>query len=298
MSGWGWNKKQDEVDYYINLIGGLNNREKKALNNFLDILEKEEHGYLWLWRRYKGEKLEDEKEKEEWKKIKEILDDSFEKVWNVEHSKLKEWQEKLLDFNFDDPFEEFIFKTESFFGKKISWPVDVQLHFHANKKGTAGVSKREFPGLILLGISNLDDSFLVKAIDTLFHEGVHLLDYQLESKDDLFKSLFLKSKLHGFGIREVSWKSLLKETVIYSIAGRNFSYFIRSVFPDLYMKMSDKKELENFNYEKNKENYIFQAQSVAYNIRNLTASYLGSEKEMDEEYMSNVIKTWENYLSL
>jgi hypothetical protein len=298
MAGWSWNKRQEEVDYYVNLIGGLNNKEKKALGDFLAILEKDGNGYFWLWKRYNGESLDNKEDRKRLKEVKRLLSDSFERVWNAEYPKLEKWKENLSSFNFDNSFEKFILKTESFFNKKNSWPLDVQLHFHTNERGTTGASKREFLNLILLGISNLDDSFLVKAVDTIFHEVIHLLDYQLESKDKLFKDLFMKSKLHGFDIGEISWKNLLKESVIYSIAGRNFSYFIRSVFPDMYMKMNDKKKLENFNYEKNKENYTFQAQSVACNIRDLTALYLDSEKEMDNEYISKIIKTWESYLGL
>jgi len=52
MAGWSFNKEQSEKDYFLNIIGGLNDKEKIQLQKLKDFLSKENLGYSWLWDRY------------------------------------------------------------------------------------------------------------------------------------------------------------------------------------------------------------------------------------------------------
>ena len=92
-----------------------------------------------------------------------------------------------------------------------------------------------------------------------------------------------------------SWGHLIRESLTYSIAGRNFSYLHHRIKSPFYMKISDKRKLEKFNYSDHKKDFSFQAQTVAFKIKDLTIKYLDNKKKMDKKFADNLIKYWIKY---
>ena len=160
-----------------------------------------------------------------------------------------------------------------------------------------GATKKEFPNFIILGISALENNYTHKAVNTIFHELSHLMINQ-SGKEKLIKDKFIENKNKFKKIENgPSWRHLLIESIIYMIAGRNFSYFVKEMSSNVYMKMSDKNELEKFKYDDTRKDYIFHSKAVAYKMRDVMFNYLSDEKEMDQKFADRLMETWIEYVS-
>lgn len=299
MLDWIWYNKDNNKKYYLNIIGrNLDREEKNALQKLSEILNKsDKHGYFWLWNRYSKNKFANVEEQNKFENIKNVLNQAFEKIWEVEFSKLVKWKDKLSGFEFTGEMVDVLKRTENFFNVNLKYPIEVKLVVSPSEKSAIGAAKKGFE-FIIFGISNLDDNSFTSAINTLFHETAHLIENR-STKNELIKAEFEKNislfHRHDNGL---SWGYLFREGVIYSIVGRNFSYLIRKARKSFYMDMSDKDELEKFSYKENKTNYAFQSKTIAYHIRDFTAEYLDNWKEMDKIYAKKLIEIWSRYLNL
>ncbi len=130
------------------------------------------------------------------------------------------------------------------------------------------------------------------------HELMHLMLYKSDLEKILQRSW--KENIAGKDIHKYgpSWGHLIRESVIYSIAGRNFSYLHRKIDSPFYMKMNDKKKLENFSFINHKKDFSFQCQTIAFKIKGLTTKYLDNYKKMDKNFADEVIKSWLEYRNI
>ena len=280
MVEWNWYFNKKEFDYYKNILGEFNRKEKESLINFKKLLQKPDATYKWLWSRYSKIPIDDEQEFQILQNIKNNLSDKFEIIWNQEFPKLLEWQNMLKNYSFSR-FNKILNSIQIFYGADFNdEEITVRLCLNHQNNFLGGHVKKEFKNLILLNISNLDKKLSSKAVDGLIHETVHLMDYSSD-KSRLLKKSYLKiiapQKIEQ---KNPSWRHLIIESVITSIAGVNFNI---------------KENLDKFDYEKHKDDYSYQIRAVARQIKELTKEYLDNNKEMDISYSDKVAQTWLNF---
>lgn len=279
MTKWNWYFDEKEFKYYKNIAGNFDYKENELLEKFKkQILKREpDGGYLWLWDRYSGKQIVNSEDQKLWVLLEKQFSKKFNVIWEKESYKLLKWKEMLKDYDFNKR-NNFFVKIEKFFGKTLNQTINVELCLEYNKNSPSGHVKKEFDNLILLNISNLKDELIDKIINTLVHETSHLLDYS-SGKEELLKKSYLKIiNLKGIKQKKPSWKHLITESIITSIAGVDFS--------------DDEENLKKFDYENNKNNYSYQIKSVAYRLRDLIKDYLDNNKEMDQSFADAVVKTW------
>lgn len=283
---WNWYFNQKEFDKWVQITGEFNFQEKKVLNSLKDILQKEENGYKWLWNKYTGNKINDIREQEKWNKIRKILENKFEIIWQSEYPKLLIWKDKLEQYNFQNLNNDFK-KISTFFGVKNSEIISVKLFFGFGKKAGGG-TKKEFTNLLILLLSGVDVLDLKSILKVLAHENIHLIEYS-SKKDLLFRQSY-KKILASLKIKQSqpSWRHLIVESIVSSIVGRDVGYLDEKIgVNENFQKVVLDKKNENKNQFYNRKITI-----VSKKIASLTKKYIKNNKEMDLDYTNQVIQEW------
>lgn len=287
---WGWYFEEKEADFYKKQAEPFSKEEARALERLRVILEKDGNGFLWLWKRYQGETIKNHSEREEWEEIKRKLTGKFEAVWNREHPLLESWQKKLSAFP-TKRMEEFLSRVSLFLAvEEKRRNIDVKLCFHWDRALATGHTKKEFPTLIILNLSNVETGNLKNVIAVLVHEAVHILENSSQVEKLLKTSYARIIEPRRFKLDGPKWKYLFTESLITAIADRRgFSVAFNFLFGD-----SEKSDEEGFNVDvvRNKTNYGFQIREVAYRLRRIVARYFDERKEIDEHLCDAVAREW------
>ena len=297
---WGWYFEEKNKDYFLKITGTLTSEEEKALTKLGKILQKEDNYFFWLWDRYNGAEIKDEKEKEEWKEIKKKLEPRFEQFWSAEKEKLKKWQNSLEKYPFDKFRGELEKISQSFFEIEYSFEeVIVKLIFNGEKDFPMGHVKNEFENLMLLGLSSLDfnEENKKRTINTLFHELIH----KIAQKSENFYSIINGScekiiapsniKLE----RDHKWKYLMEEALLKTIASRRFNNYLgRKLTKDELLIESDK--VKTIDLENNKSNYGYLIRIIAGKVENKVAEYIENDKPFDEKISNYIAREWVSLL--
>jgi len=278
---WNWYFNQEEANKWKEFTGEFTAEEEKGLNRLKEILQKEGNAYLWLWDRYENNQIENKEEKESWKKIKSVLADKFEKIWQVEKPKLEAWKKELEQLDLKDK-EDNLKRIFNFFGvSNQEKEIKAKLLFGFGKKA-GGATKKEFPNSMILLLSGADLKNRRFVLNVLLHESLHLLEYSSE-KDLLFRQSF-KEILASLKIKQSqpSWRHLIVESIISSIVGREVGY----------LDKKDLKETTNVSISKEKNRSQFYNQKIllmAQKVAPITEKYLKDNKEMDSVYTDQVL---------
>jgi len=304
MTPWIWSHNNDHVKYYKSILDSPTEEERAILlelKTFLqDHQEIQDRGYVWLWKRYRGDKITDEEENKFWERVQKVLKNKFEIIWLKEEPLLKAWQEKLTQY----PFEEIEFALQnvaSFFSLPIdqnieSAIIEVKLLNQWNTRSSGGYVKREFPLFIMLEVSNVKTEYILKVVGTLTHECTHLLEYKSLNLSKLFYNSHrkmiapfgLKINLHST-MNGPSWRRLITESIISSIAGgyrmdgylqKTLSCFQTNI-PTIYPKYTG---------------HYLRIQKAALKILPLTTNYLSQNKILDQIYADQVTLVWKDLI--
>lgn len=297
---WVWYFDSKERDYYAVLYGSLTDAEQNALQELKTFLQQKHTGFLWLWQRYSGAPLQEAEEIALWKRIYDALGAKFEIVWRNEAPKLAAWQKTLQEYSFSD-VEKVLAKVERFFAVDALVPtkVTVKLLFHYDQKFPGGHTKKEFPNLILLNVSNVDIRHLNLVISVLAHEAIHPIVNRSPLAEELQRQAYLKiAKRWDFeykaSFERPSWRHLFFEAVITSIAApRNDKSYLNQL---LFSRpaLSDEERPARFIHQRNATNVWRQIQAVAEELAPLTQKYLDNELRIDQGYCDAVAAAWLN----
>jgi len=298
MTPWIWSYNNEHIKYYKSILGSPTEEERAILielKTFLqDHQEAQDRGYVWLWKRYRGDRITDEEENKFWKRVQTILKNKFEIIWLKEEPLLKAWQEKLKQYSFTE-IESTLTNIASLFAlppNQESKIIDVKLLTTWNTTSPSGAVKREFPALIIIAIANVKQEYIRKVVGNLAHEATHLLEYQSPMFDKLLRDSYektiarfrLKINLNP-KIKGPSWKHLIKESIISSIAS---GYGM-----DGYLQ----KTLSCFQANSaiifsTPTGYYLRIHKAALKILPLTTNYLSQNKSLDKNYTDQVISIW------
>jgi len=279
---WNWYFNQKEADKWKEITGEFNSEEEKALNDLKEILQKEGNAYLWLWNRYENNSIEDKEEQGNWEKMENVLEDKFEKIWQIEKPKLKVWLNQLEQLNLKDK-EDDLKKIFNFFGvADYKEEIKVKLLLGFGKQA-GGATKKEFSNSLILLLSEADLTDKKVILNVLLHESLHLLEYS-STKDLLFRESF-KKILAPLKIKQSqpSWRHLIIESIISSIVGREVGY----------LDKKDLKETINVSISKEENRGQFYNQKIllmAQKVAMITEKYLKDNKEMDSVYTDQVLE--------
>lgn len=287
MIEWTWYFNEKYPQYFISKYGELDAREKNALDRLRGILQKEENGYLWLWRNYTNEGRDPE-----WIELKEALSERFDKIWADQLGILEKWREYLDGQDYDYSFNKHIPSLEKFFNIKLQNET-IQIFLLPTYEGSLGsaATKKGFDNYILMEAGNFNEKNKEKKKHSLWHELIHLF-LNRSDKESLMKERFTEIlKPTSIKQKNPSWEHLITESIIFSIAGEPFSYLDGG-------DVVDEKSVARF--DDNTRSGIFhnQIMVIAYRISELTKQYLDQSKEMDREYIDEVLNTWMIYKTI
>lgn len=282
---WDISFRLEKYEYFSKIGGSLQKKELRALEQLKTILQKKNNGFLWLWRRYGGEKIKNKKEYAIWENIQSVLRDKFEKTWKNELSGLHLWKNTLTEYDFGKA-DKTINKIAHFFRvEKIPDNIVVKLVFHWDEKYLNGATIREFDD-ILLGISHLKKQYLSRAIGTLMHEFIHKIENMSLISNHLTRNSYTKIIMpYKIPTPDRQWRHLFTESIITSMAGFPYddNYIQKKIF-----KRSDK----TITYNQNINHYRVQIRIVAQRLINITAEYLDKDKVMDKQFCDIVANEW------
>lgn len=314
LINWRWTFDKGECQYYFYFFESWTDEELNSLNELESILQGKDIQFLLLIEQQKVAK----DILDSWFKIKNILTEKFNIVWEKESPKLQSLQATLQthSFNSSDDLLIKMSKVSNFFNVDLETfnSITVQLVFHHSKNLVAGHAHKSFPDLIILKTSNLEHRYLDEAINVLIHETVHIIQNKSPQSNILLKNsyfkirfklfykriislfyLLIKSMKH-FAIKEIkegtkkvikfpSWSYLFTEAVITSIAAGSGTI-------NTYFRPSILQKIEKFDYLKNVYNYTAQNRAVALRLVSLTIYYLDNNKIIDQNYCDEVAKIW------
>ena len=283
--------------YYFDTFDDFNDKEKILLEEFKNILQNKKGVAQWFWDRYSNKKIIDNREGDVWSNLRKILNEKFDKIWEIEYPRLIEWQKILndYDFNLDGVLE----KITRFFGvKELNEEISIYLMLSFSSHALHAETKKN-ENLITLEVSSLDFNNLNKVVSILLHEIIHIIFGYSLKKQALEKS-FLSAKelskesLAFFNVEGLIRDYLIEESIVSSIAGQGVNYINQKFFPE---NITEKERLffANLNYKDNKNNYSYQVKAVAHQFGNLTKEYLDNDKEIDKEYCDFVIESWARF---
>ena len=304
MTPWIWSHHNDHIKYYKSILGSPTEAERAILIELTTFLQDhpdiQDRGYIWLWKRYRGDPITDEEEYKFWERVQKVLKNKFEIIWLKEEPLLKAWQEKLTQY----PFEEIEFALQnvaSFFSLPIDQNkkpniIEVKLVNKWDIKFASGQAKREFPSLIMLAVSNVQLEYIIRVVGTLTHEATHLLEYKsliphklfLASHKKIIAPFGLKINLNP-KIKGPAWRSLITESIISSIAkGYSMDGYLRKTLsclrtnaPIVYPTLTG---------------YYLRIQKAAIKILPITTDYLSQNKVLDQKYADQVTLIWKELI--
>ena len=315
---WIWYSKSKDYEHYARTLGPFTMREKNALKRLKKLLQREDAGFLWLWNRYVGNEITDQKELLIWQHIQDTLKDKFEMVWREELPKLEIWRRDLNVYSFQELNAIFV-GVAHFFDENTerNRNIIVKLLINDDEKSLHGHVKREFNNCIVLALSSLERRYRDMAISTLAHETIHLIEYASPLSNALFKDSY--QRIHRPALRGNLFSSVMKsmmeifrrllpslllmrgpklhhlfiEAIITSMAGSSLiiAYVNQKVFhkpsvlPEGALQMVDYRK-------KDKKNYSTQIKIVASRLVDLTKEYLNNDKKMDKTYSDAVVRAW------
>ncbi|HDQ16707.1 MAG TPA: hypothetical protein ENN31_01130 [Candidatus Vogelbacteria bacterium] len=289
ITNWNWYFNSKEYQFYQELTGEFDNKEKLILKKFANFLKPPEiykifsnyrkRGYLWLWGRYARIPITSSREKRYWQRVKSTMLQKFEILWSEHLPLLRDWQIRLENHDFLST-NKGLTKVEKFFNNFLDQSIVIQLCVNHQKNFPSGHVKREFPNLILLNLSSVRKSEFDKVISILNHELSHLIEYNSPKNELLSHSISKLIEPKKIQQQNPSWRHLISESIITSIAGRNFSYLDRKL-----------KLINDFNQNHWNNEIGRQILQTAYEISKVTERYLDQGKEMDQEYIDYVVIT-------
>ncbi len=289
---WIWYFNPKESEFYQSLTGEFNDQENQELKKFARFLRPpkiysiipdfRKRGYVWLWNRYAEMPIKNYRQEKYWRQVKLIFTPKFDILWSKHHPHLEFWRKKLEKQDFSS-VNQIIKRAEIFFGSKFEEEIKIQLCLSYDKNPCSGHVKRGYKNLIILNISNFDHKNIYKVFDTLTHETIHLVFYD-SNKNDLLNQAY-KNIIKPIGIsqKNPSWKHLFIESIVTSMAGKNFSYFNQY----LNNKGVNLSSAPVWGATTNQ-----QIIKVAYELRDITNRYLEEGREMDQNYADNMAKIW------
>ncbi len=296
LGKWDWYFEKERIELFKKMSGEFSPEEQSALNQLRLILQKEGNQRLWLWQRYAGSEIEDNIEQETYSSVRKILNQKFELIWGQEFLLLQQWERLLSSFDI----------------KKLEIPIQQAITFlgGSNKVGIfpvklfigsempTGATQLLVLNLLMLNISHTPENKINRAIGTIIHESLHLVDNRTGLLKDLAKQAFvqeLKTQYETELKGGYKWKYLFTETILRSIASHRSNTYIGEFleYDDATKKidadLSHKKPLIEIGYE-------FMIRIAASKMLEETKGYLSSGRIIDLAYIKKVAKTWTELL--
>lgn len=289
---WGGVISKADAEYYRAQGGSFSVEESEALERLKPVLQKEDNYYLWLWGRYVGDKIRDEREKQIWESVVSTLSPRFNELWAAEFPLLEGWKKELEASDLSAMQGVFEF-SEKFFGVGDSknQEVDVRLCLGNFPEAPEGHAKREFPEFVLANISHTLHAQLPRVLGVIAHEILHKIEYQSPISTNLLKNSYDEIIKPAGITTEWKWKDLMTEAVITSVASKRFNnFFGRMIVKDEKMIKSD--VVAKMNFEKYGKISGSLIRVVAGRLESLTAKYLNEGRVIDQEYCDEVARQW------
>ncbi len=289
---WTWLFEKKNSVFYNSLNGEYTEQEKESLDQLKEILQKKENAFLWLWKRYAGEAIEQKEEEQLWESIQNVFSKKFERVWKEELPLIERWQGILADYPQQKMNELYIQVAHFLNYRQITKDniIDVKLCPNTNPL-PGGHAKKEFPHVLLLDISRVDPCYFQNAIMVLAHETIHLFEYEAQTPKELLKQSFhtiivpRNIRVKGGGPH---WHHLFMEAMITSIASKRMQgYGAHFLFGS-----NEHPIKENVDVVLNRENYNFQIRIVAEAMMEMTQEYLEQGKIIDSDYCDAIATEW------
>lgn len=294
---WSPSFQRGANEYYLRKLGALSPEEAEALSLMKNFLKRKDLGYLWLWDLYVGKKSGSAEDLEIWNKIKNIFSTKFNPIWDDEQNKLIEWKKILEDYEPENMGVE-MDKIGSFFDVEPgARTYNIQLVMHWNNALPSGHTHRNYKDNIILPISSVEHEEIGRVWGVILHEAIHHFGYE----SAVFESRLIGAYKKYIGPTRLmvpgqSWKSLLSETVISSIAGKRFNNYLGEKLAISSKEKNDLKsdlaELDDFIFSQNSKNSGFLIRKAASLIYPETKTYLDSGMVMDLAYAKKVANVW------
>lgn len=297
---WGGYYSKKEADFYKNLGNPWGEKEGLSLQSLDSLLRQKGVGYLFLWDRYEGKEIKEEKILDAWQEIRKNLYPKFLDVWQKEESQILNWV-SVLENREEGEIKKFLSKASDFFVSDeivSSNAFTVKLMLHWDKNFPVGHSKKEYPSLLILSLSHLDVSFASRAWEVLLHEAIHHYEYKSSISSQLLRASYEKYILNSRDInrediQNVNWKYLMLEPIVHTFANRRHysylgKYFSKNFSEDQSVQATEK----NLDYIRNKNNFGLQIREVCERLLPHTEQYINEGKRIDANYTDSVAKIW------
>jgi len=314
---WHHSCRERDNRYWIEKLGPLSRKEKKAVAAVKEIMEKDKYGFGSSKRKERYENLfvpfytlprnEVFEELEAWmraetfEELRGALDafrPRFEQVWEQEFPKLKSKKKWLLDKFAAFDTSEIVEKLERFFKtSEVPQTVDIYLLINAapNRMGGGANLGR---GRITLEISNSAEKRLRHAPDVIWHETTHLF------QQDYFNALLGKyknriEKPKVWPQLSYNKRSVLCEPITHSLF-TDCGYLSQKVLESSDPANCYRKRLGKgvSKLKKNREKYHLWCTFGAYHIFSVTGEYLENGKTVNDAYFERLLEIWRDYLKV
>lgn len=285
---WCWFFDAESYNFFKNISKNFSETEQAALNKFKSIIQKENNQFYWIWQRYGNRPILDEPESKIFLETRRVLADKFDELWDQEFPKLIAWQKQLESYDFKR-LDLISNKVINFLGgKNIEGAVTIKLLLGV--KTPFGASRFDFPDLLILNISNAQESKINSAVGIALHEFFHIINTRNGLVEKLLSSQ--AKTVENFELKDgYQWKYIFTETILRSIAGHRSNNYLGALldFTEEERKadsdLSHKKPLGEYGYE-------FIIRIAASKIFPETKKYLDTHLVIDQKYIECVSKIW------
>ena len=284
LSEWNNYVRPNLNNYIVDITGPLSELEKQTLNSFKSIFK--EYGYN---QKFWGKDLLSGVEKNisedpKFNSLTEIseLKSRFEKLWSAEKTKLELWKNSLSSQY--TVSQGIINDCDILFGKSNSdQDINVLLLISApgNVAGGADIGDQ----WVQLEVSGMSTQNIRHVTAVLWHELIHLV-WQTVS----FRNL-VKDAVKIYGVKDVAGYSP-EEVTVEAVTGSllPFGLFRSKWLAEQNLSEIVDQKINDFESRNIKNTYYF-GLLAAKNVSDLSKAYLDSGKQIDLEYLHQLIDT-------
>ncbi len=309
LTEWHFSCRKRDNQNWLAKTGVLTEKEKVALEKLKTILGEYSYGKSFL-----GIPFVRTPEESVWDKVKtwvdagsyqnlrEIFDifaPRFEKIWQEEKPKLRQWQEQLEKATKKQEVENVIQDLEAFFGTSAS-EIKVDVFFIINStKNVHGGGANIGKGAITIECSSTKHGLIYGILATLWHETIHLV-FQEKHLIPLLQDFV---QIHGFFLMDtVLGKTLrsplvvLKEAIVSALIP---GYLAEKYFKLNVHKTAKKRLGKDFeNAKKNPKSLQLWTWFAADKLYPTVKSYIQEKKRVDKEFLEKTLRIYKGYLKM
>lgn len=321
LAEWHFSCRKKYNEKWIKQTGLLNKREKKALKDFKAIIKKYGFGikngkkiYLGIpfitpsssqiWEKVKN--WTGESRQEELKKIFEIFEPRFEKIWAVSVDQLGKTKQILEETLGNKKTDEILKTFSNLYGNngEINKKILKIYLFSIPSEDSIGGGANLGLGKITIESSGIKKENLFRVLPIIFHEIAHLFEKRcfrpllkkwVNSLNEDEKKQVKKAKIY----QEIkSLETILNETIVSSLLPEGYlseKFFGIKIKDRIekYFKNNFKSDVSSLTAEyrnlKNLRSY------GAYHLYNLAKVYVEQRKMLDSDYIREVYKIFKEF---